>query len=326
MTQTSWRVLVVFCLLLLILTGCGQGKLSAETVSFTGNEIAYRFSLPEKWEAVEAYKEVFNQAAVFGAEDSQSTARMFIRVEEVPGLAKEDLIETTQTTLEELYSVEGSMTPTEFEVGEWPGVYYLAESTYKKRKMWVHLFYVATDTNLVEFQFYSPDDQSDAKRKALFEQSVQTLKETGVATTDTSEGATTGNDLGTMNNDIVDLQITGYKQVDWTTEEDLLVLRFTCVNVSTASFSPKEQWSKGIKATAGSTPMTLVSLMDLGELDSEIKTLLEAGEDSLEAGKTREAAVVYLLPKADRTKELLLTPDVVVFPEKEAIRLANNNT
>ena len=330
--QRITGVLGALVLLALVLTGCSQGQLSEEKETFKGNQMGYEFSLPEDWTLVEDYQSEFNQAAVFGAEDSQSTARMFIRVQAEAGLTAKTLAETTAKKLEELYSVQGKMNSTAFEVGDWPAVYYLAESTYQKRKVWVHLYYVATETSVVEFQFYSPDDRSDDKRNALYKQSVQSLVETGaVETPEPAETTSSGavdptNGLGTFTNDEGTLALAGYMQVDWTDEEQLLLLRFTYTNNGSEKESPVDHWTSGLTVTAGGEALTVASAETLakeGDLDDEVQELLEAGTEDVAAGATAEAVVAYVLPASLSKKELLLQPDATHYPEKDAIGLGS---
>lgn len=311
---------VFFLLSLLLLAACQSNKLSKETAAFTSEGMAYTFHLPEGWEIEPEYQTVFNKAAVFGAADTNSLSQMFIRVESYAEEISEEKLKQSAKEQLEKYHDELTAEPEEFQTEEFSGIYYKGEDLYKRKPVWIHLYYVAVGNQIVEFQFQSPKDQADKGRQEVLRQAVQSLK--AKAAKDQKDVSSESEQKQTptkAENAQVAMQITGQKVEKQENGTAVLIIRYICTNKEEQPIVPTEEWGKALTVKQGERVLAVSE----NPKEEEITYLLEAGNQALEAGKTVESAVVYSL--TNETENVQLIFDNSLFPEKQALELAVTN-
>ncbi|WP_086348868.1 DUF5067 domain-containing protein [Candidatus Enterococcus clewellii] len=312
---------IMFILMFLTLAACQSNKLSGEASSFAAKGGSYAFRLPEGWEVEQEYQTIFNKAAVFGAIDTNSLSQMFIRTELYDESINEEKLKQLAKDQLEKYHDELTAEPEEFQVDGFSGIYYKGEDLFKRKPVWIHLYYVAVGKQIVEFQFQSPKDQSDKGRQEVFRKAVQSLKvkanddKVAVSESEQEQEQTPRK----AENDQLSLQITGQKVEKQDSGKGVLILRYICTNKGEQSIVPVDEWDKAVTVEQGTA--VLASLAESQE--EEVNYLLQAGGQSLGASKTIEAAVVYTLE--DATDNVRLIFDNELFPEKEALELEITN-
>ena len=309
----------ITCMLLFIfLAACQNNRLSDVDVSFESKDLSYTFRLPKDWETEEDYQNVFNKAAVFGAVDTNSISRMFIRTEQYEENVSEEKLKQAAKEQLEKYHEELTAEPEVFQANDYTGVYYKGEDLYKRKPVWLHLYFVAVGNQVVEFQFQSPKDQSDKKRQELFRQSVQSIAvESKGQESSAKESQALVQTPKKAENDQLSFQITGQKVAKQKNGETVLIIRYVCTNKGEEAIVPEKRWQKAVTVQQGAATLNVTD--DLGE---EVSYLRQAGSESLAASKTVEAAAVYSLPDETANIRLVFAKDL--FPNKEALELTIN--
>jgi len=277
-----------------MLVGCSSDKLSEEEQTFTTNKQTYTFQLPEGWEMEENYQTVFNQAAVFGAMDTNSTGMMFIRPTDQEPMSEEAL--TTWVT-EQAAAQDIEVTPENVSTETTPIVFYTTTEAYKRKDMWSHRYYVSTDSEVLECRFYSPKDGSDEKRQKLFEQVVQSIQGSESEDKGTTKESSSSQALtGKAENEDLMIQVLGADKVEEGGQQ-LLVVRYAFRNKGTTAIVPAEEWGKAVTVTQGETTLA-VQTESPATLSSENQLLVTAGQTALNERSATEAAAIYSLKDA----------------------------
>ncbi|MCB5951420.1 hypothetical protein LI951_05025 [Enterococcus sp. BWT-B8] len=285
-------------MLILLLSGCQGNELAKETEAFTINGSEYEFQLPAGWEPEEDYQTAFNEAAVFGAEDRNSRAVMFIRGEESEPFSVEQLAAETEEQVSKHYLLETAEIE-EFEVAGRPAIHYLIPSVYEKKRVWLDIYYVVTDSNLVSFQYYRPKDNSANKQQAVIRQSVESLELTYLGTASAKD----------KTEEEAAVQFTGYK-----IEEDQLIIRYVLTNKGTEVIIPSEKWESLVTLEQGDR-MLLQEEKAVRD-NPDIAFLQQTGNQPLSNNQSAESAAVYQLIGKEA---VMLTFDSAVFNGKEPL-------
>lgn len=314
--KVKWKY-IFFLLLIFPLSACQKFSLSNQSSSFETATHLYTFQLPEGWESVEEYQTEFNRAAVFGALDTQSTGRMFVRNYDEAGLSKETLKKWSKQQLsEEMKEVE----PTFVETGDFPCVSYRFQGKFKRREMWIHLYYVATKEAVIEFYYYTPKDQSEEKRETLLQQSIASLDEEkrAEATEESVEVVT-----GRVENEQLRLQLLGGESTELSDGSQWLIVRYICENKGEAAIYPKQEWEKLVVVSQEGEGLTQLSEIQQEELAEDTQFLIEEGQKEIITGKISESVSIYKLKS--ESLPIKVTFDSEVFPEAEPVQLHLKN-
>ena len=286
--------LVVCGVLLVLLVGCKQQGLQEDPVSFTLDGSSYTFQLPAGWEVEEDYKKVYNDAAVFGAADTNSRAIVFIRGQKSPSLTSEELAQQTEETLAKYYQLEDSETHA-FEIDGHPAIYYKLKSVYDEEAAWLENYFVVTETHLVEFLFYRPRESSTDKQQDSIRQSVESLKLVSAGSQE-SEAESNGLETDTprkIETDSLSLRLSGSR-----ISEGQLVLRYVLTNKGSEAVIPSEEWQKLLSVSEGAAVLSLAGPV-AEAADPELSYLQARGEEALQPGSSIESAAVYALGTED---------------------------
>ncbi|MGX7244588.1 PsbP-related protein [Enterococcus quebecensis] len=278
---------ILGCFLFLILVGCQKDRLNKKSDTFSSNGSDYSFQLPSGWEIQEDYQDELNEAAVFGAEDTNSRGVMFIRTQKSESMNETQLKEETKKSLSKYYKLEAGKVET-FEVNGMPAIHYLMPSVYKKKAVWLDMYFVTTKTQLVNFQFYRSKDNNAEQQQQLIRESVKTLKQLNDDQKTVDSNYPTLENNQKLENEQVSIQLTGNK-----IEDNQLILRYVVTNKSSKELLPRDEWQKmftieelGKKLLMSDQPKTN---------DSELDYLLACGKQPLLAGESVESAVIYSL-------------------------------
>ncbi|MBO0445105.1 hypothetical protein IGJ55_000294 [Enterococcus sp. AZ170] len=275
-------------LLFLTLTGCQKGQLEKANETFTADDSEYSFKLPKGWKVEKEYKETFNEAAVFGAEDSNSRSEMFVRAQPSKPLDEQELKQETKESLLAFYKLEAGEVES-FDVDGLPAIHYLMPSVYKKKAVWLDMYFVTTKTHLVNFQFYRPRDNSAEKQKQVIYESVKTLKQLRGSQTLTSSSQQKGaKNNQKLENQRVAIQLTGNKIVG-----NQLILRYVITNKTSEDLIPVDEWQQMFSVTEAGEHLAITEQPKAD--DTELDYLLKQNKQRLPANESIESAVVYTL-------------------------------
>lgn len=282
---------IIFCTLLFLLTGCAQQALSGEKAYFSKEGVEYSFNLPDGWKGQEDYQEEYNEAAVFGAEDTTSNSYMFIRVRDRADLKQQALEQKAKKLVKESFGVDH--VPAENVGGDDPvALRFSFKYVFKQKPVWVSAYYVLQKQQVVEYIFYTPQDNQENKRTKVFDQSVATLAlESATKKSTTSEQASEKKNK--MENDSYVFDLTSYKVISENNQQNLLIVRYVFKNktdVKTAA----NLWETLV--TAGQDGKTLNSSPITEHTQAaDLSYLLENGRQLIGKNDSIESAVVYQL-------------------------------
>ncbi|MGX7265017.1 DUF5067 domain-containing protein [Enterococcus crotali] len=292
-----------FCFLILLLSGCQSKGVSKDADYFTVGNSEYRFQLPSGWKAEEEYQTVFNEAAVFGAVDTNSRAVLFIRGESSPLMNQKQLKDATDQKVNQHYDVKKG-TVAEFKVKDFPAIHYLMPGVYDGKAVWLDMYFISTKTQLINIQCYRPKGSSAKQQQETLKKSVESLEQlsSGSQRESSSEEKkdTSKNGIQQIENEQLSIQITGYK-----IEKQHLIIRYVFTNKSQAELVPLTEWQKLITVTEAK--QTLEPVTQLTTEDADLSYLMEQGQASLATEDIVESAVVYAL--TSETAELVIFSD-----------------
>lgn len=277
--------LIILCFFLLTSVGCQKYDLMNEEEQFSTDGSSFSFRLPSGWQVEKDYKEVFNEAALFGAEDTNSRSVMFIRAQKSEQLNEQQLVTQTKTALKQYYLVDEVEEET-FQIANFSAVYYPLKSVYDNRAVWLDNYFIATETHVVEFLFYRPRQGGTEGQQEIIRQSVETLKQ--LETTASSEEKREEITEQKVTTDMLSIQLTGHK-----IQGDKLILRYVLTNNSEKQLIPLKEWEELMEVTEAGSLLDITKVTD--ESDSELTYLQERSSQRLPAGDSVETVVVYEL-------------------------------
>ncbi|OJG99286.1 hypothetical protein RV18_GL001354 [Enterococcus termitis] len=282
--------MMLFFFSVLFLSGCQSFSLQKEEESLYVNSSEYYFKLPMNWSIEEDPQKELNEDAKFGASDTKSNSVMFIRTQHAEGIDEKKMKSNVEKYLKNYYDLN-SMKKASFKVGDLPVLSYVFKSSYKKKPAWAQMYYVLSENNIVEFVFYSPVDNSEEKRKQVFEEVVKTLREkVDAETVASSEEKTTA--YNRFETEDMSIYLSSYK-VEKQDANSILVIRYVFTNKGKESLVPSEQWNKLIVASQNDKELQVFNNEDI--TDTELSYLLSRGNEEAKKGKTVESAVIYYL-------------------------------
>lgn len=305
-------VFVISCILLI---GC-SGELSGKKETFEGQGVNYQFKLPNKWEKIDHFQQIFNKKAVFGAEDTNSNSTMFIMTYLKSTVELKDFASKTRLELQKRYGYKelDGVYLKEYKINNYKAIKYTLNTTYQQKDVWLHLYYIETKNGFVELTFYSANDGDYKKRSVIIDKSVDTIIETKseknnetVDSTETSKG-----DTLEIKNDKFSVTIDGVMTL---VEEDgskKLVLHYQLTNLSDDGLVPKEIQSY-ITATQKGVKLEPKSISNNSQ-DLDLKELAATSEKPVDIGKTIEGIWIFSIKD---TSDVVLTFDQTHFPEEK---------
>ncbi|ALS01894.1 hypothetical protein ATZ33_11035 [Enterococcus silesiacus] len=281
---------VIFCTLLFFLTSCVHPKLSEEKEYFSKEGVEYSFNLPAGWKGQEDYQEQYNEAAVFGAEDTTSNAYMFIRVRDRAGLKENTLEKEAKKLVKESFGVD----PTSLEnikLDDQAALRFSFKYVFKQNPVWVSAYYILQKQHLVEYIFYTPQDNQENKR-TVFDQSVETLTvESITEQTTTSEQAS--EKIHKIENDSYVFDLTGYKIISENNQQNLLIVRYVFKNKSDIKVSAN-LWETLVTVEQDGTIVNKSPIAEHTQAE-DLSYLLDNGKQLIGKNDSIESAVVYQL-------------------------------
>lgn len=288
---------VVLLFLVTAIAGCSL-KLSSKKETFSANGLSYTLQLPSTWKAQEDFKEVYNSAAIFGAEDSNSESYMFVLAHDKKLMADQEFATKTREKLKTSYGYKKleDVYLKEFAINKLPALKYTFFTTYKEKSVWAHLYYVEMENAVLQFIFYSADDDSYEDRGVIVDTSVKTIKESGVetkqSTTDSSQQTATENATAVVANADMKLTISGYRPTEDKQGAKYVAVRYDFANLAAAEVT-SDVWYPLATATQNKEVLAPVSQL---ELDSEEMTNLQKMvQEPLAQNQSVEGIVFYKL-------------------------------
>lgn len=295
-----------------LLTGC-TGKLSEVVDDFSDGSIQYSVQLPQTWTVSTDPTEQFNAEAVFGSEDSKSNSYLFVLTKEKTAVELDGLGERTREELQERYNLDDveDVPMEEFEVAGRPAYKYTLETVYEGKQVWLYFYYVETEHSLVQFVVYSAADNQADSRSELIDQSVKTLKETGVE----AETEATAEQIIIKNEQLV-FDINGILALE-EGGKSFVAVRYKLTNLGSEESVTPSMWAELMQVSQGEQQLSLAdNPADAKRLD--FTELVENQERIVAKGEVVESVVFYELK--DET-DILIQPDQAVFPDTEVISL-----
>lgn len=317
MKKRTCSFIFVF-LMSIFLSGCTT-KLSDKKSTFDAKGIDYEFQLPSTWKKTDDFKQVYNQAAVFGAVDSKSNSTMFVTGERKDQVVLKNFGERMRKEVAKLYGYKKTedVYMKEFELNGKKAYKYTVKTIFEKRTVWLHLYYVETKSGMIRFDFYSIDDGDYEKRAKIIDQSVRSLKETS----DKGETDTVGEeDTITFENDAIALKIVGIMHLKGDNDTKLLALRYSVTNKSDQSISAN-QWDSLVRLTQQETDLSGAELPKENAM-LDLPKLLAQKDVTLSKGETVESVSLYTLKD---TSNVELIPSDKEFPNTKPIQLTVPN-
>lgn len=275
--------LIMIGIVLMATAGCQKYELMNEQKTFSDGGSSFSFQLPSGWQIEDEYKEVFNDAALFGAEDTNSRSVMFVRAQKSEKLNEQQLRIQTRAALEQYYLVD-EIEEESFRIGNFAAVYYPLKSVYDNRAVWLDNYFIATETHVVEFLFYRPRQGSSDGQQEIIRKSVETLKQVEAIASSDQEIEEAANYKVTT--DTFSIQLTGHR-----IQEGKLILRYVLTNNSEQSLVPLEEWKNLMEVTEQEQRLHVIE--EMVDSDSELSYLQDLGKQRLQAGDSIETAVSY---------------------------------
>lgn len=292
----------IILLLLLLLVGCSKQGLSSEKSNFSSEGVSGTVQLPESWESVTNYRQKFNEAAIFGAEDTKTNSYLFIRLKKNARQAQETLDELSLSILKKTFQ----MSEADFEKLNdlsYPTIRYSFDYRFEKKTVKAIVYYQQVANDLIEYIFYSAQDNQLPQRIQQFDQTVATSVIQKVESKSSDHEATGKRVLET---DQYSFNLTSYKVIPQTENHSLVIIRFVFTNKG-----PKLQaatlWQSVIQATQAEQPLAISTITDFKEVP-DLNYLVENSHKKLNKGDALESAIVYELndkTKADITLTLI---------------------
>lgn len=313
------RAIIILCLFMLV-AGCSKQTLSGTKAKFSDDEYNYTFQLPKGWKSQEDYKTLYNEAAIFGAEDDNSNSYMFIRTTKKNEADVDKFKQKKAKELKKAYDLHDIYEET-FKVADFPVVAYTFQGAYDNEIVFVHDFYVMLDQKLVEFTFYSATEGNYEERAKRFEESVKTLSEE-VKTIKTTESLSPNSNNQKVENNEAAFTLTGYKIVTASENKEVLIIRYIFKNKQDTPTAPN-MWDSVVQIEQEGKKLSKSSLTESEEA-TDLSYLLEVGKTPISKNESVESASVYDLPSSTLS-DIIFTFDQEKFEESEPIHLLIKN-
>lgn len=314
------RIGIIILCLFILLTGCSKQKRSEHNASFSDDEYNYSFQLPKGWKSQEEYKNLYNEAAIFGAEDENSKSNMFIRTTKKNEADVEKFKQKTKKELKKIYELK-DIYEESVEVEDFPAVAYTFQGSYDNEIVFVHEFYIILDQKVVEFTFYSATEGNYENRADSFVESVQTFHIIDQKNK-TTETVSTNSNNQKIKNEEVSFTLTGYKIISGPEKKRLLIIRYVFANNLDKPNYPN-LWSTVVRVEQGGEELKESSITESGEA-SDLEYLLKVGKRPVSKNDSVESAAVYELVGSS-TSDVLLIFDADQFEESKPIHLPIRN-
>ncbi|WP_321385912.1 hypothetical protein [uncultured Enterococcus sp.] len=296
------QIMYFMTIILLVLSGC-EAKLSDKVETFDSDSSVYQFQLPSTWEkrAEADYQAEFGSRAVFAAVDKQSNSQMFVQASPKETLDMTDFGDATRENLQKIYGYSNleDIYMTDYEVNGNQVYKYTLNGYYKDESVWVHSYYVLTENEVLEFVFYSADDNRYEDRVKIIDQSVDTVErkeeKAGSATSDSAAETTQESSEipeTAVENEQLSFNVTGYRKI---TIEDqaYLAVRFSVLNNGDEALKPKI-WYDKVNVKQGDSVLKQADFPDNDEAGN-LKVLAEDNNKSLEKGESSAGLAFYSL-------------------------------
>ncbi|MDA9470613.1 DUF5067 domain-containing protein [Enterococcus sp. 5H] len=316
--------LVHFLLLLIIsgLAGC-SAKLSDIKEAFSAQGMAFTFQLPSSWENDPKYQENYGQNAVFAAADTKSNSKMFISATRKDMMDLKDFGNKTRQQLSQTYDYKNveDVYMKEFKLNEYPAYKYTVFTKLKEKEFWAHIYFIETQTGLVQLVYYSADDSNYENRAKIIDNSARSLVETkadeAYEETSTDQQKADVSDSVKVANDKYVFEIKGFRKIKGTNNEELLVIRFeTTNNLETNILA--DIMKEVVKVTQNEQLLSETTLPS-SETDTPLGLLETQKTQAVTKDQSAETILVYKLKK--NSGEVILTFLPEQFPEQEPVIL-----
>ncbi|MCA5013663.1 MULTISPECIES: DUF5067 domain-containing protein [unclassified Enterococcus] len=305
-----------FLMSLLILAGCQNTTLQKESEEFSANQSDYTLYLPTGWEREANPKEEINANAIFGGNDTKSNSMFYMRAESAENLSKEQLETYTKKYLKKYYDIKNNKGDY-FSLNDRSVFHYSFEGTYEKKPSWLDIYYISMENSVVQFFFYSPQDNSHETRQKTFVALIESLKETKAKTTTMESSEELANKV--TNNNFT-LQVSTY-EIDEVEDDQVLVIRFLYTNKEKTKNIPIEIWNKYV--TVYQKEQQLVQSKETTLSDHTLLYLQENATKALEKDEVIESVVVYPLQKGNAS-DVQIKFDSAAFPNKQPLTIKTN--
>ncbi|EOH98902.1 hypothetical protein UAY_02171 [Enterococcus moraviensis ATCC BAA-383] len=304
--------LSILVLSLLVISGC-SAKLSDEKQSFEADGIEYQFQLPSTWEVTKDYKATYNKSAVFGAKDKKSNSSLFVLASRKENVDLDNFGERTRKELAKLYNYKAKdIYMKESKVGQYKAYKFTLNTTFDKRSMWLHLYYIETEHGLVQFDFYSADDGKYEKRVDIIDSSAYSVKEKE------DQGPVEEEDDIAFDSSELNVKVTGVMSLAGENDTSVYAIRYMVTNKGKQEEITPKKWQELIQVMQDDQVLQEGTVKKDDQV-VDITKLLNQQNQKIPAGKTLESVAVYTLK--DKTKDLVLTPSKEVFKEAEPVHL-----
>lgn len=297
-------------MVLFFLAGC-QAKLSEKKVTFKSSSYAYQFQLPDSWDKQDesSYKGEYGNQAIFGAEDSISKSEMFIQASSLSEVDLTDFGAKTRKNLQEIYDYSklDDIYMKEYEVGKNQAYKYTLNGQHEGDSVWVHCYYVITDNELIEFIFYSADDNRFEERVEIIDESVSTLTEKEPLESTADEEATTPSQESKeekssetmVENKEMSIAVTGYRNLT-VGDQAYLAIRYTVTNKSESELEPLV-WYEKAKVKLGDDVLAQADFPN-DDAVGNLKVLAEDNTKKLKKGETGNGLAFYSISTDEEDK------------------------
>lgn len=284
----KWKKILIFQLFLvtIILSSCSKNNM--EKTTFEANDSEYSFQFFKGWSQLDDKSETsLSEEAVFQAEDDSSKAVMFIRAQQSKKLSEKELEKKIDEQLASIYRLDVAEKKS-FKTADYEGISYKIPSVHDEKAVWLYMYFISTDTNIINFQYYFPKNNSAAKLEEQALASVESLKLEKKGTVSEESTSQEVKGIQQVEQDNVYLQVTGNK-----VDESKLILRYVVTNKSEHPVVPLAFWRELVTVSSGQNTLET----DTAEQDDiELNYLLEKSQQEIKAGSSAECAIVYRLP------------------------------
>ncbi|MEI5990869.1 hypothetical protein A5881_002374 [Enterococcus termitis] len=314
------RRIIILCLFI-VLAGCSKQNLSETNEDFSDDDYNYTFQLPKGWRSQEEYKNLYNETAIFGAEDKNSKSYMFIRTTKKNETNVAKFKQKTEKALKKAYDLKDIYDET-FEVDDFPVIAYTFQGSYDNENVFVHDFYVILDQQVVEFTFYSALEGNYEKRADRFAESVRTFSIVD-RKSKTTESLPSNSNNQIIKNEEVSFTLTGYKIVTGPQNKRLLIIRYVFANNMDKPNFPN-MWNTVVHVEQDGKELKESSITE-NEEASDLGYLLKVGKSPVSKNDSVESASVYELIDSS-TADVLFIFDDNQFKDSKPIHLPIRNT
>jgi hypothetical protein len=302
-------------LVLLFLSGCQSFSLQKKASNFSFNGSEYSIRLPKNWEVEEEPEDKLNKAAIFGAVDGKSNSTMFIRADKKNISNQSELEKEAVTYLKKFYEVKKSEKEL-IEIQGKPAVRFTFVVDYQEKESWLDIYFVATESGVLQLNCYSQMDNSSDKRRKNLKESIETVTEKVDESRETEESATENTLTNKAENEKVAITVSKYT-VEKVENQSYMVLRYVYKNKGAKELIPSEHWTKYIVVSQEN--QQLKNIDEIPMPDESLDYLVTAGNRNLAKGSSVEGALVY--PLLDTKKSIQIVFDSTEFPNKEPLSI-----